>query len=247
MNELTVGSLFSGAGLGDLGLEWAGFEHKWFCEIDEYAQKVLRHRFDDCDVYDDVRDVSSSNVEHVDILIGGFPCQDISYNGLGRGIMPETRSGLWYEYARIISEIRPEYAIVENVAALLARGIDVVLRDLAQIGYDAEWQVLSSSSFGGLHLRERVFIVAYPAGERWDEATVFPRCPHEHQRISREYRCSSDQTTRWISKAGTSRDFDGSTDWMDRLRCCGNGIDPYCTYFIGRLIQEHHKRCACRN
>jgi DNA (cytosine-5)-methyltransferase 1 len=109
-----------------------------------------------------VREVGAHNLEPVDVICGGFPCQDISHAGKRAGIGGE-RSGLWGEYARIIRELRPDYVIVENVGALLVRGIDVVLRDLAEIGYDAEWDIISAAAVGAPHLRERVWIVAYPS------------------------------------------------------------------------------------
>ena len=126
----TVGSLFSGAGLGDLGLEWAGFDHKWFCECDDYARKVLKLRYPDKPVYGDIREVNFKRVEPVDILAGGFPCQDISLAGKGEGITGE-KSGLWKEFARAIGEIRPRYALIENSPALVTRGLELVLSDLS--------------------------------------------------------------------------------------------------------------------
>jgi DNA (cytosine-5)-methyltransferase 1 len=104
---------------------------------------------------------------HLRIITGGFPCQDISHAGRRTGI-DGARSGLWREMCRLICEVRPQYVIVENVAALLVRGIDRVLADLAACGYDAEWQVLPAAAFGAPHRRERVFLVAYPNGQRWD-------------------------------------------------------------------------------
>jgi DNA (cytosine-5)-methyltransferase 1 len=105
-------------------------------------------------------------VPYVDVLCGGFPCQDISLAGAGAGIREGTRSGLWYEFARLIRELRPRYVIVENVSALLARGLDVVLGDLAACGYDAEWDCIPASAVGAPHRRDRVWIVAYPRRER---------------------------------------------------------------------------------
>ena len=169
---LTVGSLFSGIGGLDLGLEWAGFETKWFCEIEKFPQAVLRKHWPDTPIIEDVRNVTKGNVQHVDVIAGGFPCQDISWAGIGRGIdydlseQEGTRSGLWWEMWRVIRELRPRYVIAENVPALTHRGLDIVLGSLAQIGYDAEWQTISAAGVGAPHIRERVFIVAYPSGKR---------------------------------------------------------------------------------
>lgn len=159
---LTVGSLFSGAGLCDLGLSWAGFEHRWFCEIDPFCRAVLAGRWPDIPIYGDVSALKGSELPPVDVLCGGFPCQDVSSGGLRAGIKQGTRSGLWLAYARLIGEIRPKYVIIENVRGLLSLGIEIVLGDLAESGYDAEWTVLPAAALGAPHHRERVFIVAYP-------------------------------------------------------------------------------------
>lgn len=156
----TVGSLFAGIGGFDLGFERAGFKTAWQVEIDPYCRKVLERDFPDAKRYNDVRDVGAANLEPVDVICGGFPCQDISNAGKRAGIDGE-RSGLWSEYARIIGELRPRFVLVENVAALLGRGIGRVLGDLAALGYDAEWEIISAADVGAPHLRERVWILAY--------------------------------------------------------------------------------------
>ena len=158
--------LFAGIGGFSLGMErTGGFETVAFCEIDEKARAVLSRHWPDVPIYGDIRELTAQRLRddgiHPDVLTGGFPCVDISTAGRGEGIEGE-QSGLWSEYARIISEIRPRYAIVENVSALLVRGIDRVLGDLAEIGYDARWYVISASSVGAYHRRERVWIIAYP-------------------------------------------------------------------------------------
>ncbi len=166
---MTVGSLFSGIGGLDLGFERAGFEIAWQVEIDEWCRRVLTKHWPDVPKYEDVRNVGAHNLERVDVIVAGFPCQDISNAGKRAGITGE-RSGLWSEYARIVRELRPSYVVVENVAALLHRGLDVVLGELSESGYDAEWQVLPAAAFGAPHIRDRVFIlawdVAYTEGAR---------------------------------------------------------------------------------
>tara|TARA_R110002051_G_scaffold14406_1_gene46688 strand:- start:3045 stop:4253 length:1209 start_codon:yes stop_codon:yes gene_type:complete len=159
---LTVGSLFAGIGGFDLGLQRAGMSVQWQVEIDTWAREVLAKHWPDATRYEDVREVGAHNLAPVDVICGGFPCQDISNAGKRAGIEGE-RSGLWSEYARIIRELRPRYVIVENVAALLTRGLDTVLGDLAESGYDAEWDIISAAAVGAPHLRERVWIVAYDA------------------------------------------------------------------------------------
>ena len=166
---LTFGSLFSGIGGLDLGLERAGMQCAWQVGIDDYATKVLAKHWPDTPRFRDVRAIGRHAgdihtcyipVWYVDVLAGGFPCQDISDAGKQAGIDGE-RSGLWAHFYRLICELRPRYVIVENVAALLHRGMGQVLGDLAACGYDAEWQILSAESVGAPHLRERVFIVAH--------------------------------------------------------------------------------------
>ena len=167
---MKVLDLFSGIGGFSLGLERAGFETVAFCEIEEYPRKVLKKHWPDVPIYEDVRNVTREQLEadgigRIDVITGGFPCQDISVAGKQAGITGE-RSGLWGELARIISEVRPRYAIVENVTALLSgdRGgwFGRVLGDLAEIGYDCEWHCIPASELGAHHHRDRVWIIAYP-------------------------------------------------------------------------------------
>lgn len=156
---MKFGSLFAGIGGFDLGLERAGMSCQWQVEIEEYPTKILEKHWPEVHRERDIKECSGSNLEDVDLICGGFPCQDISVAGAGAGLAGE-RSGLWYEMHRIIGDIKPRWVIVENVAALLSRGMDVVLRDLSQIGYDCEWHVISASAIGAPHRRERVWIIA---------------------------------------------------------------------------------------
>ena len=157
---LTFGSLFAGIGGFDLGFERAGLVCKWQVEIDSYANKVLQKNWPDVRRWPDVRTWPQPDTERVDVICGGFPCQDISLAGEGAGI-DGTRSGLWSEYARIVRELGPRFVVVENVAALLIRGFDRVLGTLANLGYDAEWSCVSACSIGAPHSRDRMFIIAY--------------------------------------------------------------------------------------
>lgn len=161
---MKVGSLFAGIGGFDLGLERAGFQTAWFCEQDEFCQRVLAKHWPDVPCYPDITELRGQDVEPVEILCGGFPCQDLSYAGQGAGIEGE-RSGLWSEYARLIGELRPQYVVVENVPALLTRGLGRVLGDLAALGYDAEWDCIPASAVGAPHRRDRIWVVAYPNGK----------------------------------------------------------------------------------
>ena len=162
---MIFGSLFSGIGLGDLGAERAGWTCAFQVEIDPWCQKVLAHHWPEVPRFADVRGLDSSTLPKVDALIGGFPCQDISVAGRKAGIHGE-KSGLWFEYHRLIRELRPRVVIIENVGRLRSAGLGDVLRSLADIGYDAEWDVLSAADLGAPHIRPRCWIVAYPHGER---------------------------------------------------------------------------------
>jgi len=163
--------LFSGIGGFSLGLERAGMETVAFCEFDAEARKVLENKWPDVPIYDDVRTLTkerldSDGITNISVLCGGFPCQDISVAGNQAGISEGTRSGLWSECARLLGEIRPQYAIFENVTALLNGGggdwFKRVLWDISEVGYDAEWHCISASEFGAHHHRDRIWIVACP-------------------------------------------------------------------------------------
>ena len=139
-----------------------GFETTQFIEINPYCQKILNKHWSHVPIHDDITTFTATPGEF-DIITGGFPCQDISVAGLQKGITKETRSGLFYELIRVIRMVRPKYVVLENVAAILNRGLDIVLRELSEAGYDAEWSVISASSLGACHRRSRWWLVAYPS------------------------------------------------------------------------------------
>lgn len=179
---MNVGSLFAGIGGFDLGFERAGMRVAWQVEQDAYCLAVLRRHFPGAARFEDVREVGAQNLCPVDLVCGGFPCQDLSPAGRGAGLAG-ARSGLWSEFARIVRELRPRYVVVENVPALLTgKGkrwdrapVGRVLGDLAEAGYDAEWACLSAREFGAPHLRKRVWIVAYPARDAEAGPAAEPR------------------------------------------------------------------------
>jgi DNA (cytosine-5)-methyltransferase 1 len=189
---MTVGSLFAGIGGFDLGFERAGYRIAFQVEIDPFARAVLTKHWPEVPKFDDIRSVSATTLPRVDVLCGGFPCQDISLAGKGAGI-DGSRSGLWKEYARLIGELRPRYVVVENVAALRSRGLGTVLGDLAACGYDAEWDCIPASAVGAPHRRDRLWLVAYPQ---------FRGRHGLHERIESGYvatntaRCGADGTDR---------------------------------------------------
>lgn len=159
--KLRVLDLFSGIGGFSLGLErTGGFETVAFCEIDAAARNVLERHWAGVPVFDDVTKLKGSDIDGaIDVICGGFPCQDISTAGKQAGIVGQ-RSGLWREFHRLIGEIRPQYAIIENVSALRSKGLTLVLQNLCEVGYRAEWHCIPASAIGALHRRDRVWIVA---------------------------------------------------------------------------------------
>lgn len=183
-----IGSLFSGYGGLDLAVsEVTGATVAWHCEWEDAPSRILEKNFPGVPNYRDVSQVNFKEVEPVQILTGGFPCQDLSLAGKRRGLKQGTRSGLWSEFARAIDEIRPEMVVIENVRGLLSaeahsdleqcpwcvgdgsgepplRALGAVLGDLADFGYDAEWTGVRASDAGAPHQRFRVFIIAYPRG-----------------------------------------------------------------------------------
>jgi DNA (cytosine-5)-methyltransferase 1 len=163
VRRYSIGSLFAGIGGFELGLERAipGAYTLWQVEQNTFCQKVLAKHWPEARIYDDVRNITKNNVEQVDILCGGFPCQDISVAGKGAGLNGE-KSGLWWEMHRIINELQPRAVILENVPVITLRGLGAVLGSLSQIGYDAEWCTIRASDFGAPHKRARWFCIAYP-------------------------------------------------------------------------------------
>jgi len=206
-NEITIGSCFAGIGGFELGLERGILNSKtiWQIEQNKYCQTILQKHWPDATIYDDIREIDYEKIQSVDIVCGGFPCQDISAAGKGKGIEHGDRSGLWRQMHRLINHLQPRVAVLENVPALLwkNRGMHIVLQDLAQIGYDAEWCTISAKQFGAPHLRKRVFVVAYPNVKRCNS-----RQHHERQHknnLDKERQTSKNQQQRceWVSRPGT--------------------------------------------
>ena len=160
-------ALFAGAGGGILGGKLLGWKTICAVECDAYAAAVLAQRqndglLDPFPVWSDIRSFNGYHWQGVaDVVSGGFPCTDISLAGKGAGITGK-RSGLWSEMARIVGEVRPRYVYVENSPALVNRGLDRVLGDLAALGFNAEWGVLSAAAVGAMHKRDRIWILAFP-------------------------------------------------------------------------------------
>jgi DNA (cytosine-5)-methyltransferase 1 len=162
---LNVLDIFSGIGGFSIGLEAVGMQTVAFCEINPFCRKILTRHWPSVPIFSDITTIDKKDLKAlppIDVIAGGFPCQDISVAGKQKGIEAK-RSGLWKEFARLINEIRPKYAIIENVANLRSQGLISVLQDLWEIGYDAEWHCIPASAFGAPHRRDRIWIIAYPA------------------------------------------------------------------------------------
>ena len=249
---MNVLDLFSGIGGFSLGLERAGMKTVAFCEIEAYPRAVLQKHWPEVPIWKDVRGLNATElrragVGRIDVICGGFPCQDISYAGEGAGLAG-ARSGLWSEFARLIGDLRPRFAVVENVAALLKRGMGDVLRDLARIGYDAEWSTVSACSVGAPHVRRRVFIVAYPHSKHgwtglWDSLA---REGGSLQEIDGTPRARASWRAWMENPSELYRGADGVPFGMDRNRGIGNAIVSQVPEIIGRAImsldQKTHKR-----
>lgn len=234
-----------------------------FCEIDPFAREVLKKHWPHVPCLSDITAQEFHRGE-ADIICGGFPCQDISGAGSRAGITG-SRSGLWRELVRAIRVVRPCFAIVENVAALLGFGMDRVLGDLAEIGNDAEWNCIPACAVGAPHRRDRVWIVAYPAGERCGEAR--PNSERQEKRLASGCNALADANEprlsgwlesalgaaaghaqserqggvggeRWPAEPNVGRVAHGIPRRVDRLRTLGNAVVPQIPEIIGRAIMK---------
>ena len=233
MKPLNVLSLFAGIGGLELGLERAGMTTVGQVEIDPYCQRVLARHWPEVDRHDDVRTTAAwwdaQPRPTVDVVCGGFPCQPFSEAGRRLGT-DDPRWG-WPWFADVVRAVRPRYVVVENVAALLrhTEAFGSVLGDLATVGFDAEWSVLPACAMGAPHTRERLFLVAHPAGKRGEQ-----RGRVELAEVGNQER----HLHHWQAVAEPHRVADGIPRRMDRLRTLGNAVVPAVAEHIGRLIVE---------
>jgi len=239
-----VGSLFSGIGGIDLGLERAGMEIKWQAEINPSCLNILKKHWPSVQRFSDVRTID--NLPKVDVICGGFPCQDIStLNVNGKGLNG-CKSGLWYEMLRIIRTNRPKYILIENVSNLLVRGIDTILGNLASIRYNAEWETIQASSIGAPHQRRRTFIVAYPEavpGPQENPCFVpIGNLEGESQTFVHMDWAQMAQHDWEMVESYTTGDADGIPGRVDRIKGLGNAVVPQIAEYIGRCIIEHDQR-----
>lgn len=220
-------ALFAGAGGGILGGQLLGWRTVCAVEYNAYARSVLLARQNDgtfppFPVWDDVCTFDGKPWRGiVDVVSGGFPCQDISAAGKGAGLEGE-RSGLWSEMARVIREVQPRYVFVENSPMLTSRGLGVVLGDLAAMGFDAEWGVLSAADAGAPHLRERIWIVA-DSNRRGKEFNVMPRGLGWKRGAEENGNSHRGRRDVWPAEPGMGRMAHGVANRSDRLKAIGNG------------------------
>jgi len=227
---MNILDLFSGIGGFSLGLERAGMRTVAFCEIDPHARKVLNKHWPDVPVFTDVSTLSKGDLsEQIDVLAGGFPCQDISDAGRGAGLSG-SRSGLWFQYHRLIKEIQPLYAIIENVSALRRRGLEQVLRSLAEIGYDAEWHCIPASAVGAPHQRDRIWILAYPNSTQCEGRSLSSRILAENTYFG--------SGSWWEAEPSVGRVADGFPGRTHRLKQLGNAVVPQIPELIGKAILQ---------
>lgn len=222
---LTVGSLFSGIGGIDLGLERAGMTISWNSEIDPFCCRVLGKHWPGVPNIGDVTAVDWGVFPRVDVVSGGYPCPAFSQAARGRNVAPD----LWPFMRDAIQALRPRWVVIENVAAHLGRGWFAVLADLDALGFDAEWTTLTACAFGATHMRRRLLAVAYPHGDRqpvlpeYAEVAGMSSFPGGHRRWGHP------------SAHDVGAD-DGVPHRMDRLRALGNAVVPQVAEFVGRQI-----------
>lgn len=205
-----------------------------YCESDRYACAVLLSRIADgllpaAPIWDDVRSLSARILPPIDIISGGFPCQDISVAGSGGGL-GGSRSELFFDIIRLVGEIRPAFIFLENSPAITIRGLDRVLLEFSALGYDCRWTIVSAAEMGAVHIRERWFLLAHAYGDRLR--------PQHRSKIRRDnpkregqvvsYGPSTERRISWPSERRVQprvgRTGDGIPHRMDRRRCCGNSV-----------------------
>jgi len=251
MNEL---ALFAGGGGGILAGHLLGWRTVCAVEIEDYPRRVLLQRQADgflprFPIWDDICTFDGKPWRgKIDVVSGGFPCQDLSVaNQKGDGLDGE-RSGMWREMARIISEVRPRFAFVENSPMLLNRGLDRVLGDFSKMGFDAKWGIMGADAVGAPHRRERIWIFAYPHGFRPIQRK------HKGNRVSQQedYSDKSNNGNRVWGEADRLLSLDkwseftsklcgmddGLASRVDRLKAIGNGQVPLCAATAWRILSE---------
>lgn len=230
-------SFFAGIGGFDLGLERAGHECVGQVEIDDFCIKVLTKHWPNVPKWRDIRELTGRELPEADLWCGGFPCQDISpASSTGTGLSGE-RSGLWWDFWRVVLARKPRWLLLENHAFLLRRGIDTIMRLLSESGYDAEWEVLRANEFGAPHRRERCFVIAYShevygqegmGAKSLRKATVFAGHPRERFRF-------------WLQAPSRDSGMDDGVPaetYRNRVGSYGNAVVPQVAEYIGKLLTK---------
>ena len=203
-----------------------GFQTTQFVEIDPFCQKVLKKHFPKVPCHDDIKTFTAYPGQY-DVITGGFPCQDISVAGRKEGITKQSRSGLFYELIRVIRLVRPKFVVMENVAAILNNGLDIVLGELSEAGYDAEWSIISASSLGAAHRRSRWWCVATVTNSNGKGLQRKNLSKMESGIWSAKHTRRLDPNWRsYVSKPILPRGSYGLSNRGDRTRALGNSIVP---------------------
>ena len=272
MKKLKLLDTFSGIG----GFSYAaeklvgGFETTQFIEIDPYCQKVLNKHWPNVPIHDDIT-TYRAELYSADVICGGFPCQSISTAGKGEGITETSKSGMWFELIRTIRMVRPKYFILENVSAILANGLDIVLRDIYEAGYNAEWCCIPSSFVGACHQRDRWWLVAYPnskqssgteseiqAGRIFSSSSTRSKnvADSDSNRLQREIGSRLHRATwrtqdirrinpswrQYESKPCLRRGDDGLRNRVDRLKALGNSVVPQVAAIPLQRVKDIHEQ-----
>ena len=245
MNEL---ALFAGAGGGILGGKLLGWRTVCAVEWEPYPASVLVARQNDgllppFPIWDDIQTFDGNPWRGiVDVVSGGFPCTDISVAGKGAGIDGEA-SGMWREMARIICQVRPKYAFIENSPMLTVRGLDRVLCDLAKMGFDAKWGVLGASEVGANHKRERIWIVANSLRQGWKGSKIFTSAKKSKPWCNKQFaRLLEDSAKLAVPTSSGGGIHDGVAARMDRLKAIGNGQVPLCAATAWRILNAERRQ-----
>jgi len=227
---MKFGSLFAGIGGFDLGLERAGMTCSWQVEIDPFCNKVLEKHWPNVRRYADVREVGKHNLEPVELICGGFPCQPHSVAGKRKGA--DDDRNLWPEYLRIIKEIRPRWVIGENVPGIITTILDQVLSDLESAEYTVETLIIPACAFNAPHRRNRVWVLAHA-----ERAGLKTRIVGQGQV---KFRGGNSWASWWQTEPDVGRVADGVPDRVDRLKSLGNAVVPQVVEWIGNRIMEQN-------
>lgn len=242
-SELIHAGLFEGIGGFSLGAQLAGIETVWISELSNYKQNILSQHFPNAKIYGKIQNIK--NAPYADILTGGFPCQDISISGTRSGIIG-TRSSLWEEFFRVAKETQPKYIVIENSPQLLNAGLEYILHDLSQIGYNAEWKIISAAQFGHRHLRKRFILIAYSNKIRFKRSlSIFRIIPEVFQQTKISKQTYLPMLLKRFDRYTNKRDLRTNTRFsvgLDKntIESIGDSINVDLAQYIFECIKIHH-------